>query len=99
MVLDEILKVIQDGREDLSVPKLDFPPLAPQAKSNSANSDIDQLSLRFKSLAEVTRTAQALLKEAEQLKAKGKVAAARDLTEHVRTLKSIIVQLAADEAN
>lgn len=96
MVLDEILKVIQDGRGELEVPPLNYPALPIKSNGGSPKSELQQLSQRMKSIAQLTQSAQALIAEAQQLQATGQVNAASALTEHVQTLRSIIVQLAAE---
>ena len=99
MVMDEILKVIQDGRGELDVPPLSYPNLPLKTYAGSASADLQQLSQRMKSIAQLTQSAQALIAEAQQLKSAGQASAAQALTEHVQTLRSIIVQLAAEGAD
>ena len=96
MVLDEIRKVIQDGRGELDVPQLSYPALPFKSNSASNKTGLQQLSQRMKSIAQLTQSAQALVAEAQQLHAAGQVEAASALTEHVQTIRSIIVQLAAE---
>lgn len=99
MVVDEILKVIQDSRGELDVPPLSFPtlPTKPADATRSSN-PVDQLTQRLKSIAAITQSAQVLLKEAQLLQASGHMSEAHALIEHVQTLKSILVELAAGEA-
>ncbi len=93
MVLGEILKTIQENREELAIPSI---PLPPPSASPKATVELDRLELRLKSIAELTRSAQALLKDARHLESKGDQQAAQAITEHVQTLRTIIVQLAAE---
>lgn len=98
MVLDEIRKVIQDNRGELDVPPLSFPALQLGAGRRSPQGNLEELSHRLKSIASVTQSAQALIKEAQHLQSKGQANAAQELIEQVQTLRSILVQLAADSS-
>lgn len=98
MVLDEIRKVIQDSRGELDVPALSFPALPLGAGRRSTQGNLEELSHRLKSIASVTQSAQALVKEAQHLQSKGQANAAQELIEQVQTLRSILVQLAAESS-
>ena len=99
MVMDELLKVIQDSHGALDVPPLSYAPLPlKSAGAGSASTDLQQMQQRMKSIAAITQSAQILIKEAQQLHASGNANAARELTEHVQTLKNIILQLSAESA-
>lgn len=98
MVLDEIRKVIQNSRGELDVPPLSYPALPLGAGRRSTQGNLEELAHRLKSIASVTQSAQALIKEAQYLQAKGQANAAQELIEQVQTLRSILVQLAADSS-
>ena len=99
MVMDELLKVIQDSHGALDVPPLSYAPLPMKsAGAGSGSIDLQQMQQRMKSIAAITQSAQILIKEAQQLHASGNANAARELTEHVQTLKNIILQLSAESA-
>lgn len=97
MVLGEILKTIQENREELAIPSIPMPPSSalPKSAVDSAQ-ELERLELRLGSIAELTRSAQALLKDARHLDSKGDKQAAQAITEHVQTLRTIIVQMAAE---
>ncbi len=95
MVMEEMLKVIQESRGELDVPPLQFPALTPKPGASSATK-LDQLALRMKSVAAVTQSAQTLIREAQQLEASGQKKSAEQLIEHVQVLRGIVLQLSGD---
>ncbi len=103
MVLDEIRKVIQDSHGELNVPPLSYPALplganrnATQGSGTTGSGTLEDLALRMRSIAAITQSAQALIKEAQHHQAKGQVAVAGELLEQVRTLNALLSQLSAD---
>lgn len=95
-VLEEFRKIIQEGNGELEIPPLNFPELVPKSRKQSTGSELEDFSLRLRSMASLTQAAQALVKEAQHLEASGQTAAAAALTTNIRSLKSMMKQLATD---
>ncbi len=98
MVMDEILKTIQDSRGELDVPPLSYPPLQLSSGGTgnvgSSSVNLEELSHRMHSIAALTQSAETLIKEAQHLQAKGQSAAAKEVIEQVQILKSMVARLA-----
>lgn len=93
MVLDEMRKLIQEGRGQLDVPPLSFPALDLKTGTSATGGELEELALRMRSIGTLTQAAQSLIKEAQHLQSKGNTAAAADLVGHARVMKSVIGEL------
>lgn len=111
MVYEEILKVIQNPNSDLNVPPLTYPtlPLAnaasavkPATSSDSGAAsmpaDLQLVEMRLKSIHTLTQSAQLLIKEASIQRAAGNVTMADALSNHAKSVRAMIAQLADDAA-
>lgn len=100
MVLDELLKVIQDPKSNLNVPPLSYPASVSSKMAASQNASVsedglNQLELRWKSIRSLTESTQALIREIKALQAAGDSQDADVLKAHLQTLQAMISQMAA----